>query len=100
MGYYLSFNPTQSRDLRGLEEDIKEKVVSSISLECDCPFDTSALSYGSLYVGHHVFYSGQLHGTSGLSAMSAVEMLEESIKYHPGIYFHGADLFLNVRFNY
>lgn len=51
-------------------------------------------------MGQHVFYCGQLHGTSGLSAMSAVEMLEESIKYHPGIYFHGADLFLDVRFNY
>lgn len=90
----------QSGDLRGLEEDIQERVVGGISEECNCPLDTSALKDGSFSLGQHVIYSGKVSAVDGQSATSLVLMLKASIEKNPQIHFHNADLFYVVHFEF
>ena len=96
-----SFNTCtgQAGDLRGLEEDIQNRVIDDISSKCNCcPFDKSALKDGYFTFGESVTYHGKVLGVAGQPAISLVTMLKECIEDNPLIQYQ-CNIYLAATFN-
>ena len=95
-----SFNACtgQAGDLRGLEEDIQNRVIDDISSKCNCSFDKSALKDGYFTFGESVTYHSKVLGVAGQPAISLVTMLKECIEDNPLIHYHEANIYLAATF--
>ena len=87
----------QSRDLRGVEEDIKSRVANGISEECNCLFGIADIRDGFFSFGVYLKYSGKISSMENHSAANLVLMLKTSLDKDPLIYFRTADVYLEVK---
>ena len=96
-----SFNTCtgQAGDLRGLEEDIQNRVIDDISSQCNCPFCNSALKDGYFTFGESITYHSKVLGVTGQPAINLVTMLKECIEDNPLIQYHEANIYLAATFN-
>ena len=88
----------QAGDLRGLEEDIQNRVIDDISSKCNCLFNKFALKDGYFTFGESVTYHSKVLGVAGQPAISLVTMLKECIEDNPLIQYREANIYLAATF--
>ena len=87
----------QSRDLRGVEEDIKTRIADGISEECDCLFGIADIKDGFFSFGVNSKYNGKISSVENHCAAKLVLMLKTSIYKDPLIYLRTANVYLEVK---
>ena len=89
----------QFTDLRGLEKDIHTRIVSDVSTNCNCNFNSASLGEGNFLFGEGLTYRGVLFEMDGHYASSLVEMLSKSIHKQPLIKYQHGDIYLSISAN-
>ena len=89
----------QSVDLRGLEKDIKNKLIKCISDRYE-DFSSSALQDGVFYFDEEMVYKGKFSPVGSIPADKLILQLMQCIKEEPWIEYYNTDLRLHVTFEY